>query len=255
MILPEFTTVYSYYVRERNCLMVRGKFAPIYADYFLHLGKYGLRYAPQVDVLLRDMLAYFTLYLCTRPITEEHAWTLNLCDPVGANFFLTGATLEQRVVARAFTEEIKIPEKNMLHATLLHTHQRQAEPRSSVVPLGQNTPVVWMEDYFTHSEQRVAACFELADEEFVLITAQPTADTEWLRALSTEQVQTIMEQEVTTLLEQRDYKFQCGCTLERILPTLQAMCENVLEMFDGDESLEIACPRCGAVYEVTRELL
>jgi molecular chaperone Hsp33 len=55
-----------------------------------------------------------------------------------------------------------------------------------------------------------------------LIAAQPDFDKEWFESLNIEQVSKITEDEETKALETRRFKFACGCSLEKIIPTLSA---------------------------------
>lgn len=63
------------------------------------------------------------------------------------------------------------------------------------------------------------------------------------------------EDEDTRVLETRRFRFYCGCTLDRILPTLKALQEREEDLFQGEEALEVTCPRCAAIYRVTKENL
>ncbi len=250
--VEEFVKVESIFVRQRNCLMLRAKFAPIFTDYYLHLMQHGLKNEDPYDTMLRDLLAYFTLYLVSRPWAEQHAWTINIKDPVLANIFVTGSSLTESVVGRIFTDDVKAPEYNTMYSTLLRDG---AEPRNSVVRIHGETPAQWVEDFYNHSEQRPGRCFELPDECFCLITAQPDADLEWLESLTPEMVGKIEEMENTRILETRKFAFNCGCTLDRILPTLKTLHKNKEDLLQGDDSIKITCPRCAAVYEVSKENL
>ena len=59
----------------------------------------------------------------------------------------------------------------------------------------------------------------------------------------------------TRVLETRRFRFYCGCTLDRILPTLKTLQDNREDLFQGEEELEVTCPRCAAIYRVTKENL
>ena len=82
--VEEFTRIESIYVRHRNALLVRGKFAPIYTDYYLHLMQHGLRHHAELDQMLKDLLAGLALHLVARPWAETIAWTVTLTpgDPL-----------------------------------------------------------------------------------------------------------------------------------------------------------------------------
>lgn len=251
-LVEEFITVESIFVRERNCLVLRSRFSPLFTDYYLHLMQYGLRNEEPFDSLLKELMAYFTLYMASRPWAEQHAWTVNLKTPAPANLFVTGSSLTESVVGRLFTQGIKKPEENTLYSTLL---RKDAEPRYSVVPIPGESPAQWVEKFYKQSEQRNARCIELPDECYTMVTAQPDADEEWLSSLTVEKMARLEEEENTRILETRRFHFYCGCTLERILPTLKTLQEKKEDLFQGEEYLEVTCPRCAAIYHVTKKNL
>lgn len=251
-IVEEFVKVESIFVRKRNCHLLRARFSSLFTDYYLHLMQYGLRNEEPCDSILKDLLAYFTLHLVARPWAEQHAWTVNLKTPVVANFFVTGSSLTEAVAGRVFTSDIREPEQNTLFAQM---YREGMDPRSSVVPLKKDSVAEWVEEFYEQSEQRAARCFQLPDELYTLISAQPDADMDWLTSLTPELMSKIDIDEETKVLETRKFRFHCGCTLDRILPTLTAMKEKIGDMFDGKDTLEITCPRCSAIYEVNREML
>ena len=139
-MVEEFVTVESIFVRGRNCLALRAKFSPLFTDYYLHLMQYGLRNEEIYDSLLKELMAYFTLYMVARPWAEQHAWTVNLNTPVVANLFVSGSSLTESVVGRVFTQDVKEPEENTLYSTMLCKGQ---EPRYSVVPIPGASPAQW----------------------------------------------------------------------------------------------------------------
>ncbi|NNE92868.1 MAG: disulfide bond chaperone, partial [Verrucomicrobiales bacterium] len=98
--------VRCYFVRERNALLVRGQFTPVYTDYYLHLMQHELRYEPDHDTLLKDAIAGLTLHLASRPWNEAAAWTLNFHDPL-VNIFAAGSNRTAGVTGRIFTENVK----------------------------------------------------------------------------------------------------------------------------------------------------
>lgn len=251
-LVEEFITVESIFVRGRNCLVLRAKFSPLFTDYYLHLMQHGLRNEEPYDGPLKELMAYFTLYMVARPWAEQHAWTVNLKTPVTANLFVTGSSLTESVVGRVFTQDVKEPEANTLYSTLL---RKEHEPRYSVVPIPGTSAAQWVEEFYRQSEQRPARCIELPDECYTLITAQPAADEEWLASLTREKMAHLEEDENTRVLETRRFHFYCGCTLDRMLPTLKTLIERGEDLFEGEKSLEVTCPRCAAIYHVTKENL
>jgi len=248
----DFTRIESIFVRHRNCLMVRGQFTDIYTDYYLHLADNSIRYPKELDEMLKDALAILTLHLTARPWTETIAWTANLRAP-RINLFVTGSSNEAYVTGRVFTEDIREPDRNFFYSQT--TVANDPEPRTSTIEVDGRDPVSWISQFYAQSEQRPARAFRLDDENFVLIAAQPDADLEWLEGLDEGQVAKIIETEETNLLETRPFRFHCGCTVDKILPVLGGWRDRPDELFAGEESINVQCPRCAATYVITREML
>jgi molecular chaperone Hsp33 len=62
--------------------------------------------------------------------------------------------------------------------------------------------------------------------------------------------------ETLSLLETRRYRWECGCTQERMLAVLAPiMRRSPDELFEDEPLLRMSCPRCGARYIVTREAM
>jgi molecular chaperone Hsp33 len=74
-----------------------------------------------------------------------------------------------------------------------------------------------------------------------------------LEALDEAAAGAITEVEETKLLETRNFRFHCGCDLERILPILGNWRNRLDELFHGEPEITIQCPRCAASYRVSRE--
>ncbi|MCB1132182.1 MAG: Hsp33 family molecular chaperone HslO [Verrucomicrobiae bacterium] len=250
--VDEFTKIESIFVRQRNALVLRGKFAPVYTDHYLHLMQHGIRHPEELDQMLKDALAMLTLHLVARPWAETIAWTVNLRAP-RLNLFVTGASVQETVVGRIFTDDVREPDRNLFYQQV--TAPNQAEPRTSTLEVDGKDPVFWISQLYDQSEQRPARAFRLPDEEFVLVAAQPDCDMEWFDALDETAVSTLTETEETKLLETRKFRFCCGCTLERILPVLGGWRDRLDELFDGADFISIQCPRCGASYAVTRGMI
>ena len=84
---------------------------------------------------------------------------------------------------------------------------------------------------------------------------QPDADREWLAELDVEKVKAIRQDETTKVLETRKFRYHCGCSLDRILPMLGSWRERPDELFQGASEINIDCPRCGAHYAVTPDMI
>ena len=250
--VPTPIEVRSYFVRNRNALAVRAEFSQLFVDYYLHLMDNELRNEPEADKMLKDALVGLTLHMASRPIQETHAWTMNFQEPL-LNVFVTGSSLGQNVVGRVFDEGVREASVGVFHAE--HTSQEGERRRSSVEITGTDVFRV-IEGYYRQSEQRLARIFAYDEEDFVFVSAQPDCDEAWLESLDDDTIRSLDTDEELSLLEKREFRFECGCTLEKIYPALAPLIANGLDdLFLGDDSIKVTCPRCAARWRVTREQL
>jgi molecular chaperone Hsp33 len=93
-------------------------------------------------------------------------------------------------------------------------------------------------------------------EDFVMISAQPGCDLEWLESLNEDLVRKLDQDETLSLLEVRQYRWECGCTQERMFAVLAPIMRADPDgLFGEDPVLRMSCPRCGAKHTITREAL
>lgn len=241
------------FVRHRNVLMARADLGHLYVDYYLHLADQQIQIEPEHDRMFKDALAAFTLHCASRPRNELIAWTINFQEPL-LNLFLVGDNELGTVAGRVFTDNIKVNDENLFFADVVRSGQK--EPRRSAVAFQGRDPFGAVEHFYEQSEQRPARYFRLKDEEFMMLSAHPDYDMEWLRGLESQEVRDLEDEETLVPMESRTYRWSCGCSHDRILevlaPTMRLAPE---ELFQGEEMLGIGCPRCGTRYNVTREAL
>ncbi len=240
------------YVRERNVLVAQATLSELYVDYYLHLGENKLKPDPAHDAVFKRALAVFVLHCASRPQNEITAWTINLQEP-RVNLFLTGNNTIGAITGRIFAENVKEFPENLFYSDVI----RGAEPkRRSVVQFTSGDPVVGAETFYARSEQRPVRFFQLAEEEFALVTEHPDCDRPWFEALNAEAVRTLETRETATPMETRHYRWHCGCNQERMLQVLAPVMKQDAEgLFGATDSLTIHCPRCAALHTVTRESL
>lgn len=249
---PEAIEVRCYFVRERNALAVRGAFSPLYTDYYIHLMEHRLKNQEEDDLAVKEALAALTLHLASRPWNEAIAWTLSWQDPL-RNFFVTGSNRDATVTGRVFTEDIRERETNLFHSQTTVDGQGG---RQSMLEVEKMDFFHIGEHFYEQSEQRVGRYFTCGDEDYVLVTSQPDCDLDWLKNLDEEAIRTLDSDEELSLLETRSYRFECGCSQDRIFPLIASMSDEAKdEVFAGSETLPTNCPRCGARYIITREAL
>jgi molecular chaperone Hsp33 len=252
MLEPDLSVVElrSYFVRKRNALLVRGRFSPLYLDYYLHLMQHGIQHAESLDQMLKDTLAALALHLCSRPQDEICAWTIHVKEPQRANVFVTGSTRPGRVTGRVFTEDVRQEGEAMFIA---QTTRPDHQPRQSMIEFYGDDMLKAVETFYTTSEQRLTRFFRLEDEEFVQISAEPDCDEVWLSELALENVLELENTEHLTLLETRGYLFDCGCSVERLMPIIMRLPQDDLDHIFADGIAQITCPRCGSVYRTPKE--
>ena len=241
--------VRTYFVRGRNALLARGDFGPLYIDYYLHLADQKLRYANDHDAMLKDALAAMTLHLASKPLDEVAAWTLNFHEP-NVNLFVTGKSRPGSVTGRVFTEDVRDFGKNIL---ISQATRPDHAPLQSMIEFNTHEIFPSVEQFYDQSEQRPTRLFRYDEEDIVMISAQPDCDLDWLAALTEEDVRALEGKETLSLLEQRNYIFHCGCSVERLYPIIAKLNEEDLAyLFQQDEAVSLQCPRCGVRYVTPR---
>ena len=249
---PPGIEVRTYFVRGRNALVARADFGELYVDYYLHQGQHGYQHEPTHDAMLKEALAALTLHSASRPWTESWAWTIHFAKPL-LNLFVTGDNRRGMIVGQLFTENVKADDRGRFIADMV---RERGEPRRSVVEFEGSEVFPTVEHFYTQSEGRPARYFRHGPEDFVMISAQPQCDVAWLESLDDEAARALDQTETLSLLETRLYRWECGCSQERMLAVLGPMMRNDPEgLFGAEEVLRISCPRCGARHVVTREAL
>ena len=244
--------VRTYFVRERNALLARADFGDLYVDYYLHQGQYGYHHQPAHDGMLKEALAALTLHCASRPWNEAWAWTMHFQQPL-MNLFVTGDNRRGIIVGQIFTDNVKNNGRNLLYADVV---RERGESRRSAIQFRASEPFDVIEEFYSQSEQRPARYFRLGPEDFVMVSAQPGCDLDWFNALDDEKIGALDETETLSLLEQRSYRWGCGCTQDRMFSILAPIMRTDPKGLFGDEDvLRISCPRCGALHTITREAL
>ena len=249
---PAALEVRTYFVRGRNALVARADFSELYVDYYLHQGQHGYQHEPAHDTLLKEALAAVTLHCAARPWNESWAWTIQVADPL-LNLFVTGDNRRGMIVGQIFTENVKAHGTGRLIADMV---RERGEPRRSAVEFEGANLLAAVEHFYAQSEQRPARYFRHGPEDFVMVVAQPECDLGWLARLNDDAIQLLDQTETLSLLEQRRYHWECGCTQGRMLAVLAPlMRSDPTGLVGDDEVLRMSCPRCGARHTITREAL
>jgi molecular chaperone Hsp33 len=240
----------SYFIRGKNALLVRGQFGPVFMDYFVHLMSQGLRNAPEHDEMMKDTLAAIMLHTVSRPQDETTAWTIHMQRPL-LNLFATCSTHPGWVSGRVFTEDVADRGKGIFSSQVKRPGH---SARQSMVDFDQMDVLEAVEHFYSQSEQRVTRLFRGDDEEMTLISAQPDCDTDWLLALSHEEMELLPETHHLAPMETRAIRFHCGCSLEKLFPLIDRLPEEDLAHIFEDGQATMTCPRCAARHTATVQM-
>lgn len=244
--------VRTFFVRNRNALLAKADFGPLFVDFFLHLSDQKIQLKAEQSDLFKRALAGFVLHCASRPWNELIAWTIHF-EELKTNLFLAGDNQEGTVTGRLFDEDVKEMGGNFFYADVIRGNQPK---RRSVAEFSGDDPLAAIEAFYRVSEQRGAKLMALREEEYAIFTEHPDLDKAWFEALDLEQAKTLETRETVAPMERRIYRWHCGCNEGRMLEVLAPMFREDPEgLFGADPKLEIRCPRCAARHIVTRESL
>ncbi len=244
--------VRTYFARGRNALVVRAGFSELFAAWYLHRMDCGLPVPPECDTNIREALAAITLHCASRPWKETCAWTVHIPTP-RMNLFVAGDNATGTIVANCFQENVRDIETGKFFADVIE----EGHPsRRSVAEFHGSDFLSAATEFYARSEQRPARFFWHGEEDLVMVTAQPDCDLDWLAGLDSAAIASLDKDVELALLETRPYRFECGCTHDRMLDFLRPIfLRQGDDLFGEEETIRIHCPRCGARHLITREAL
>jgi molecular chaperone Hsp33 len=158
------------------------------------------------------------------------------------------------VVGRFFTENVREGARNIFYCDIVP--RRGAEARRSVVEFDGSDIIRSVETFYRESEQRPVRYFELGQDEHALLIAHPDCDVAWMQSVTADAMRNLDQVETLALIERRHYRWQCGCTQEKILGVIApAYRSDSAGLFGDDELIRVQCPRCAATHTLTREAM
>ena len=115
----------------------------------------------------------------------------------------------------------------------------------------------WLLRRFTRNpEQRPARFFQTEEDHFIMLSAHPDWDEDWFHGIDHDGVRRIDDDETLTLLETRDYGWDCGCSQDKIMKVLLPIFQQDAEgLYQGEPSVTVNCPRCFGRFAIPREAL
>jgi molecular chaperone Hsp33 len=241
--------VQRYMDRDHGAIISRADFRELFRAYLDHVMLWeGKPPDGLVEVMMRQALAAGTLHLATKRRGEQVAWTLNVAEPP-LNVFVTGDNERCMITGRAFTEDVRTVERSRF---FVETRRGEESFRSVIEVSGLDVLGVF-DQFYVQSEQRRGRFYELSDTVFMMVFGLPVAGPDWVESIELEQARSL---DLGTLqpLDTLTYWFQCGCDPEQMLRAVRAIYHGKIdELFQEDERIVLACPRCGRRWPISRE--
>ena len=110
--------------------------------------------------------------------------------------------------------------------------------------------------YYARSEQQPVRLFDLGNDRYALLVAQPDCDLAWFASVDAEGVRHPDAAEQVGHIQSRNYGWHCGCTQQKILGAIApAFRADPAGLFGEGETIRVECPRCAAGHTLTREAM
>ena len=235
---------------EHQVLVLAGDFGRMFAAYLDHAQRWESLPDGLSQTLMRQGLGAATLHLACRPRGEVRR--LDAAHPAPPDERVSHRRLPppHRDRPASSRRTSATPSRG---GSTCRSRARDGTPLLSTVEIEGVDVLQIFETYYRQSEQRPARFYEITDEEFVMFAGLPETDPEWLQGLPRETAIGIAGDGLR-LLDEQVYRFQCGCSLEKILETVRGMfAKNPEELFAGEPGVEVFCPRCARRWWVDRE--
>jgi molecular chaperone Hsp33 len=229
--------------------MAHGDFGPLFVDLDQHLRNWHLDLDPLARTMLRTGLASVALHLSSRPRDEVVGVTLSVQQPP-LNLFLGGDAEQGNLVGRAFAaEDVEEHPENRL---FVQARRRKGRTSQTVLDvMGLDLPLIF-EQLHARSEQFPARFFDHDDGSFTMVQALPGVDEAWLQSLDRGGTRELADESAREL-DQRIYRLHCGCDEDRMRVAVKGIYGDDLDsLFQGEEALEVLCPRCGRTWRLGR---
>lgn len=234
--------------REHEAIFARADFGGIFASFDDHARLWSVEPDPLGRIIVHQGLGAACLYLSSRPLDEELAWTLNFSEP-SQNVFVTGST-KGRITARWFgpKDGVKKVEQSRLY---VDSRRSMGPARRSVVEIEGLDVLSIFEQFALSSDQADARWFALTDREYLMVQSLPVDEKDWIRGLDAAAAERRLEG--LPRLDEREFWFQCGCTRERVARAVSVIWnEDPEALFASEATIDVTCPRCGRRWTMSR---
>ncbi len=238
--------------KERNLIVVRGEFPELHKGRREYETKYNIDSGEHGPVL--DQLACAAaLSACSVPDRFSWAFSINMPDPaldIGTGYFVA-VEPQGMVVAR----HMPTNRKDWI-VTVQRSKGGETPSQSSYTPEASENPARPFEQYFETGDQRECRiALDRSASKGVLFQSMPEGQLDILMEASTEELLELgdslfRDEKLTRMAEYRMF-YECLCTDEYVLNMLTSLpISQQEELWEGQESLSIECPRCSRVFVI-----
>ena len=235
---------------EREAVFVRVDITELFTAYLAHVNRWVGTPDGLALTMMRQALGGAIMHIATRPPEESVAWTLNIQKPP-LNLFFTARNADSSVAGRVFTENVRTTAMSRLFVESLSP--QKPEPIRSTIDVRGLDVLQIFEQYYERSEQTGARFFELAEYDLLMVQGLPDVDEKWLASLDRDSACEHASNSAR-LVDEREFEFRCGCDAQRMLSVMRGLYEGKEdELFQGDDSVEVFCPRCGHRWSILRK--
>jgi hypothetical protein len=242
--------VRSYIDRRAHTVIAHGRFEPLVAAYLRHAATLGPLPDRMVLEMMGQAISAATLRLALLPPDQFMSWTFNLMAPP-LNLFLAGDNSSFQITGRAFTSDVRTVGTCRLY---VETQRPRLKPATSVVDFEGTDVLAAMQAYYERALQMRARSFVLGEGEMMLIEGLPNVNRSWFAGIDVEAARDLLASGLEEI-EARNYRFRCGCNLERITLIIQELFgQRQEELLEGEDHVEVQCPRCGRSWTISRDV-
>jgi hypothetical protein len=238
--------------RDVHAVFARADVEALHREFLVHAASLGPLPGEPALTAMRQALGAAVLQLALLPPDEFCSWTFNVAAPP-CNVFLAGDNNEFQVTGRIYTDDVRVAAAGRL---FVETQRPAHLPSRSVVEFEGTDVLEAIRQYYGHALQMRARIFELGEHEVLLIQGLPIVDQDWLDRLDATAAREA--EEGAEQIEQRRYRFRCGCDIQRIALVVHEMFagpDRLDELFRDELEIEVQCPRCGRHWWLSRASL
>lgn len=233
----------------RSIMIAAGDFSALGDAWSRHAALWDSEPDGLSSIMMRQALAAASLHLANRPRNETVAWTVSIQKPP-ANLFVTGSSVDATITGRVMVDGVRPHESNRL---FVQTSKGQGEPHTSALDVQGWDLLSIFEQFYLRSEQNPARFFPVDDNITVMVLGMPGVERNWLVRLEPAELDPLIDEALP--LDERIFRFECGCTLQKVLVAVRSIYrERPEELFRGEPGVEAFCPRCGRRWWIEQSL-